>query len=251
MKKTGIYLTIIIIFTLSTWDVYSQKRNGRYGHDLPGVFSIMLSGVGPAYLFGDVGGKVLAVPFLGAEDWDAKNTRFFYSIGLRHLFPNNFGLKANVGYGKFSGTDEGTSNPRGYSFTSDITEFSVQSEYTLLGGPYSRVRTPNTLYVFAGAGILSYRPTLVRAGGIRSTDIQGSGGLTPVMPFGIGYQYKFNDNFAIGSEFGWRYTFSDFLDGLITPDSKSNDVLSNLNFTFTYRIYGGKPNQGNCNCIWW
>jgi len=55
MRKISIYL----IFLLSiTHFVSAQKRsNGRFGHDLPGVFYITLSGVGPAYLFGDVGGQ--------------------------------------------------------------------------------------------------------------------------------------------------------------------------------------------------
>lgn len=250
MRKISIYL--IFLLSISNFLSAQKRSNGRFGHDLPGVFSIMLSGVGPAYLFGDVGGKVQDQMFLGNTDWDMAKTRFLYSIGFRQLFPNNFGLKATLAYGQFAGTDEGTSNPtRGYSFTSDITELSIQSEYTLYGGPYSKVHTPSLLYVFAGAGVLSYRPNLIRDGGPRPTDIIETDGLTPVMPFGIGYQYQVSPRFAIGAEFGWRYTFTDFLDGVSTINSRSNDVLSNLNFTFTYKVYGGVPNAGNCNCNWW
>ena len=118
MRRISIYIIFLIFITHF---VSGQKRsNGRFGRDLPGVFSIMLSGVGPAYLFGDVGGQVQDQLLLGSTDWDMAKTRFLYSIGFRQLFPNNFGLKATLAYGQFAGTDEGTSNPtRGYSFTSE------------------------------------------------------------------------------------------------------------------------------------
>ena len=202
MRK--ISLSLIFLLLISNF-IAAQKRSlGQFTHDIPGIFSVMLSGVGPAYLFGDVGGRIEDQLFLGSTDWDMTKTRFLYSIGFRQHFPNNFGLKGTLAYGQFAGTDEGTSNPtRGYSFTSDITEISLQSEYTLYGGPYARRRTPNLVYIFAGAGILSYQPKLIRDGGPRPIDTVNGPGITPVMPFGIGYQYRFSTRFSLGAEFGW------------------------------------------------
>ena len=184
---------MIFLLLISNFIVAQKRLLGQFTHDIPGIFSVMLSGVGPAYLFGDVGGRIEDQIFLGSTDWDMTKTRFLYSIGFRQHFPNNFGLKGTLAYGQFAGTDEGTSNPtRGYSFTSDITEISLQSEYTLYGGPYARRRTPNLVYIFAGAGILSYQPILIRDGGPRPIDTVNGPGITPVMPFGIGYQYRFS-----------------------------------------------------------
>ena len=204
---------MVSFLIISNFIVAQKRLLGQFTHDIPGIFSVMLSGVGPAYLFGDVGGRIEDQIFLGSTDWDMTKTRFLYSIGFRQHFPNNFGLKGTLAYGQFAGTDEGTSNPtRGYSFTSDITEISLQSEYTLYGGPYARRRTPNLVYIFAGAGILSYQPILIRDGGPRPIDTVNGPGITPVMPFGIGYQYRFSTRFSLGAEFGWRYTFTDYLD---------------------------------------
>ena len=116
----------MVSFLIISNFIVAQKRSlGQFTHDIPGIFSVMLSGVGPAYLFGDVGGRIEDQIFLGSTDWDMTKTRFLYSIGFRQHFPNNFGLKGTLAYGQFAGTDEGTSNPtRGYSFTSDITEIS-------------------------------------------------------------------------------------------------------------------------------
>lgn len=162
---------MVSFLIISNFIVAQKRLLGQFTHDIPGIFSVMLSGVGPAYLFGDVGGRIEDQIFLGSTDWDMTKTRFLYSIGFRQHFPNNFGLKGTLAYGQFAGTDEGTSNPtRGYSFTSDITEISLQSEYTLYGGPYARRRTPNLVYIFAGAGILSYQPKLIRDGGPRPID---------------------------------------------------------------------------------
>ena len=249
MRKISLFLVSFLI--ISNFIVAQKRLLGQFTHDIPGIFSVMLSGVGPAYLFGDVGGRIEDQIFLGSTDWDMTKTRFLYSIGFRQHFPNNFGLKGTLAYGQFAGTDEGTSNPtRGYSFTSDITEISLQSEYTLYGGPYARRRTPNLVYIFAGAGILSYQPKLIRDGGPRPIDTVNGPGITPVMPFGIAYQYRFSTRFSLGAEFGWRYTFTDYLDCVTTPNSRNNDVLSNLNFTLTYKVYGDVPDD-KCNCNWW
>lgn len=259
------YLFLATIFILSVTSTFAQKSRGLYGNALPGSFSIMLSGVGPAYLFSDVGGRI-DEQLIRSFDWDLGHTRFMYSMGLRYLFPGNFGLKANVMFGNFTGDDANTSNAlRGYSFESRVTEFSVLGEFVLWGGPFAEVPNRNTLSVFAGAGVLHANSILNRAGGFRPTDhftetvsaadmFAGHSNqsiTTPVIPVGVSYQYSLNSNLSLGAEFAWRYTFTDFLEGLTTPDSRNNDVLVNLSFTVNYKLYGGKPNQYNCNCNWW
>ena len=94
MKK--ISLSLIFLLLISNF-IAAQKRSlGQFTHDIPGIFSVMLSGVGPAYLFGDVGGRIEDQLFLGSTDWDMTKTRFLYSIGFRQHFPNNFGLKGTL-----------------------------------------------------------------------------------------------------------------------------------------------------------
>jgi hypothetical protein len=48
MKK--ISLSLIFLLLISNF-IAAQKRSlGQFTHDIPGIFSVMLSGVGPAYL---------------------------------------------------------------------------------------------------------------------------------------------------------------------------------------------------------
>lgn len=247
MKK---FIYIALLYSVLMPQVKGQSARGLYGSGVPGSFSIMLSGIGPAYLFGDVGGRIdeqIIKPF----DWDFNHTRFMYSMGLRYLFPGNFGLKANVMFGSFTGNDDNTSNDlRAYSFESRVTEFSVLGEFVVWGGPFSEYPNRNSISVFAGAGVLNAQSNLYRTGGYRPTDTFLPSVTTPVIPAGISYQYALNSNLSVGAEFAWRYTFTDYLEGLSTPDSRNNDVLVNLSFTLNYKIYGGKPNQYNCNCNW-
>jgi len=45
-------------------------------------------------------------------------------------------------------------------------------------------------------------------------------------------------------ELGFQYPFTDFLDGITTPYSKSNDLITYLTFSVSYLIFGK-----NCNCL--
>ena len=81
MKKISLFLVSFLI--ISNFIVAQKRSLGQFTHDIPGIFSVMLSGVGPAYLFGDVGGRIEDQIFLGSTDWDMTKTRFLYSIGFR------------------------------------------------------------------------------------------------------------------------------------------------------------------------
>jgi len=239
----------------------AQGKNGLIGHKLPGTRSIMLSAIGPAYCFGDVGGSPSEQILFGVNDWDISKTGYMASLSLRHVFPNNVGIKATAFYGNYTGSDENSRQSidykRHYSFRTDILEFAVHGEYTIFGGPYSRNSSPHTLYVYAGAGIMYGRATL-KYNGItiishpknRPDDIVKLVNIAPVIPLGLGYQYQFTRTFSLGAEFGWHYIFSDYLDGVHPKFSKNMDALAALSFTFTYKISTTFPSEDKCNCLW-
>lgn len=259
-KLKNYYKTIcILLFCVFGLNVSNaQNRKGLYGHELPGTFSLAISTVGPSYLFGDVGGAVNE-QILGATDWNIKDTRYLFSIGAQHIFPNNFGVKANLFVGNFSGTDASTSNSvRGYTFNSQVYEASLQGQYVFFGGEYSKFKTPHTLYLLAGVGYLMSTSANTYLGvpisgfnPARPDDVLASQVFTATLPLGIGYTFKLTKRISLGTEFGYHYIFSDLVDGLSTPSSRSNDVLCDLNFVFSYKIYGGRPNADKCNCLWY
>lgn len=270
MKKTLLFTMIVFTFTLDLNAQWFKKsysitptitdlnigNDGRIQHLIPGTTSIMVSAFGPAYCFGDPGVLSTKTFFLNVFDFNLLDTRFVYSLGLRHIFPNNFGLKATGYYGTFTGTDIGSIYPtRGYSFNSKVLEFTVNAEYILLGGPNDKYLTPHTLYVFAGAGVLHSNVVLMQNDIVITTpplsrpfDKIQLVTTAPVIPMGIGYQYQLNYRLSIGAEFVYHYVFSDFVDGIQTQGSKNNDALTSLSFTFAYKIVHNSK-KSKCNCI--
>jgi hypothetical protein len=76
----------------------------------------------------------------------------------------------------------------------------------------------------------------VKPNNILAPNIIKSGGITGVVPLGLGVTMIYSDKFNFGVEIGGRFTLSDNLDGYTSATSKSNDVYHILNFTFTYKI---------------
>jgi len=221
-----------------------------------GTMSIMLSAFGPAYCFGDPGVLSTKKFFFNVFDFNLLDTRFMYSLGVRHIFPNNVGMKATAYYGTFIGTDEGSLYPaRGYSFKTNVMEFTLQAEYIFLGGPNSKRLNPHTMYVFAGAGIMHSNAILkfennaifVPVIGRLNDKIQLIA-TAPVLPIGLGYQLRLNYRWSLGGEFVYHTVFSDFVDGLQTSGSKNNDALTSISFTFAYKLFQNRfKNPCNCN----
>jgi len=238
MNKRLLY---ILLFISVVSGIGAQRRYGLYGHRNGDGYSILMGGAGPAYLFGDVGGSMKSTLFKGTT-FNYSSTRNFVTLGYRYIFPNNLSLRLNVFYGSFYGADTLTNlQARKYAFRSDLMETSLQSELFLLGGPRQLGSTRHSLYLFAGGGIIIHKPHLW--GNSRSTDIIKSDviGYTPILPFGVGYEFYLGNGFSVGGEMAFRYAYGDFLDGLKTPDSDNNDVLTNFNITFSYNFSLGNP----------
>jgi len=239
MKK---FLVIIQLVILCLFPIYSQKKGliSTGGSSM----SVVLNSVSLAYCFGDVGGSYQKQFLNCINDWDISNTRYLVSLGLRQLFKKDLGYEINVLYGSFVGDDANSRNEmRDYSYKNKVVGFSLQAEYVILGGfdPYKL--NLHTLYIYLGGGILNSDSKLWRKGlsisetpSDRPYDKVKLTDTTPIIPVGIGYQYHLTSNFSIGAELGWIYSFSDYLDGIITQYSKRKDTLANLNITFTYKF---------------
>ncbi len=209
-----------------------QGKSGLYGRHYRSMLSV---GFGPAYMFGDIGGKLNSTIFAGT-DFAPSSIRFDMFAAYRFLVSSHFGLKANFVYGNYSGTDFNTNlykPTRSYEFTSNVFEVSLQGEYFILGAPLHLRTTKHSVYVCGGAGVLMH--TAVVGGHHRTFDqINQESLTTPVLPVGIGYEYYLGSGCLVGAQYNVRYVFGDFLDGIVTPDSKQNDFISSLNFTFSY-----------------
>ena len=172
-----------------------------------------------------------------------------FTLGYRTTYGNNLGYKLALSYSNFTGNDNWAKEiDRRYSYTSSVLQLALQAEYFIkIGRRYYYKPTPNAIYFFVGAGVLRSDASLNLGGAPpRSNYIYKPISYAPVIPFGFGYQYNFNNNFLLGAEFNGRFPFSDYIDGFKPPlvilkngvktVSKSNDVMGGFSITFTYLL---------------
>ena len=229
MRKLFLSFSLIILIPLS---LLSQRRYGQIEKSNANSGAILLS-LGTEYCFADTKKS----PFSqGISD----NKEF--SLGYKAKYSNNLGYRAQINYTTVTGSD-GVSENRNYDFSSKIWQASIHGEYTVnLGQIFNRLDSPNSIYIFLGIGLINTSANLnyyQRIDYNYKTRKNNETDISAVIPYGIGYQYEFNNNFSFGIEYNLRYSFSDYLDGFKPPypDSKSNDILQGFSFIFGYKIF--------------
>lgn len=265
MKKW--FFVLVILSLLVSNQASAQSRHGLYQFSQPGSKSIVLTGIGPAFLFGDLGGNVQSGIL---KDFDVELAKIMFTLSYRYVFPNNIGLNVFGLYNEFVHSDANSRNAvRGYDSKVNLAIIGTHIEYNFIGGEYAQFYTPHTLYVFAGLGVLfslntlnSTNPTIplyLNKLGKVITESNSTDNLTatfaktrtisPVLPIGVGYDYAISDQISIGAEYTINLPFSDYIDGISPSGSKSADYLMSLNLTLTYK-FSNMPNANRRRVIW-
>jgi Domain of unknown function (DUF6089) len=150
-----------------------------------------------------------------------------YGVSLRYNYTRFFSVKTNLLLAQVSGADANSQSPkareRNLSFRSDVTEISVQAEYSPMGFDIlaGKITTP---YIFAGVGGFLFNPQAALKGTWYDlqplgTEGQGMTGYNTrykrfslSVPVGIGLRFSINRRVNLGFEFGVRRTLTDYLD---------------------------------------
>jgi len=114
---------------------------------------------------------------------------------LRYLLTDNIEGEFGVGLSEL----------RGVNYTTSI----VPIDYHFLISPFN-LETWNP-YLYVGGGALHYE--LLKSPNYYTTDLNRAG-WTGVIPAGIGFQFKLDDQMIVDLSGGYNYTFSDNLDGI-------------------------------------
>jgi opacity protein-like surface antigen len=195
----------------------------------------LTASAGPAILFGDMDG-----PAFKEISFNKNN---MVSIGLKYISTNNFGFKLSYMYGNFISSDIGSKYEltRAYTINTTQSEFSLQGQYFLLGGPNLQNSKYHSLYLFAGFGLIQTNASLFVSGQPQkeATGFTPSK-ITPIIPFGFGYQYAISKNFNIGAEIGVHYALSDDVDGFNPKGSNFNDFITHISLTLSYELLKGR-----------
>ena len=223
-------LLSVLIISFFFGELQAQRGRGLVDRSEESQSFITLS-LGPEYCQSDVQGSIFNPISLNNND---------LTFGYRTTFANNLGYKIAFSTSNFSGQDNSSIYKRRYSYTSNVIQLALQAEYFIkIGREYYYKPTPNAIYFFLGAGYLKSNANLnLGSSGKLGKYFYKPISYAAVIPFGIGYQYNFNNNFLLGAEFNARYPFSDYIDGFKPPNtfSKSNDVMGGISITLTYLL---------------
>ncbi len=212
MKKVTFLFLALLSFSLTTQaqDTCKVCKPYKWEIGLP---------IGVNQYFGDMH---CSRPYASA------NSIMIGAFARRHI-NDYFALRGQILFGRLAGND--LDNPTGrwdyrrLKFSSPMTEVAVLGEYYPFkerkyncDGTFRRTLAP---YLFGGIGAVFTNPTVTIQPGatfppvqrLLDQDMANLKKAALVLPFGVGLKYNVAERWTIGGEVGYRYAFSDYLDG--------------------------------------
>jgi len=215
---------------------------------------------------------------------DPKQIHFAGGVLVRYNITRYFTIKGNVYDGTISGNDEDATNPknrqRNLNFTSNILDVGINGEINLTGfeasSRYFKTQYKTSPYLFGGVAIFHFDPEgfdPVTGQWVRLQPLGTEGQGTPryndrtkyaltqvSIPFGFGLKHNISEHWNLGFEFGWRKTFTGYLDD-VSNTYVPNDYLSHFSGALAARmaignnpanlVYGDNVDRGNPNTDDW
>lgn len=149
---------------------------------------------------------------------------------LRYDFHSRWAVQFGFAYGNIEGGNPDAIEKRNLSFRSHIIEGSLTVQFNFVPyqtGAYAKRFTP---YMFAGIGVFGFNPKTQYNGNwyeLQPLCTEGQGlsqypdrkpySLIQLsVPFGLGFKCRIGRYFTIGAEYGFRKTWTDYLDDVST-----------------------------------
>jgi hypothetical protein len=212
----------------------------------------LVGAIGTATFFGDVGGFSHGENAWGLKDITFLQTRYSLNFSVKYRITQNLNARISITHGILHATDErGSNESRGYEATNTILEPALIGEYYFIrnsaensylfnkgrGKGLGGILRSLDVYAFTGIAGLKYsiepNQALQDNMTLKGLDTKG---FTAAIPLGVGSTVATSPNITLGLELGFRYAFTDYLDGYTSQYSRANDVYYFLHFTFTYRL---------------
>jgi len=242
--KNNYFLLSLIAFAFFTQTAFTQNRDqNRTARTNESVSSLFFS-AGGSRCIGDFRSTTQGTLF--AEPFNFSLVRYELSLGYRHSFSNRLGYRVSLHHGLYESTDLNQNFP---NTTSNITMFTFLGEFDIFQS--SAAARPWRVYVYGGGG-LAYASINIEGGLDAARNAAGervtfrTSTFAPIIPAGLGFDMQISPNFNIGVEGGFKYAFSDYLNGVRIAGSQ-NDMLLNVSITLSYRLCG-LFRRGRCGC---
>ncbi len=215
MKAVQIHLALAVLASA----LVAGEARAQYKWDIGGH-------LGGANYLGEFGGKEKT-----RQDfiWDMKLSQTRWAVGAfaRYKINRTISVSSGIMYYRIQGGDYLSTNPervgRNLSFRNDMFELYARPEFTIfqdndLGGR-GRYRTDFRLFAYVGGAVYLSNPKgqINHSGEYynlreQNTELANYSSLGFAIPAGMGFHFTFKRRHRIGWDFGWRTTFSDYLD---------------------------------------
>ena len=177
---------------------------------------------------------------------------------VRYHFNDNFALRTSFIGTKISGDDinSKTNAARNFNFSARVRELSVVGEFDLMGkrrfdkNSFKKTFSPYLLGGLALANILpetnffqgsANDPEMIQKD--KNTNINGA---LLCLPVGLGFKYDINRDWTFNLEAGYRFTYSDYLDGVsMSANPLNNDGYAFAGVMIAYRIPAVTDSDGD------
>jgi hypothetical protein len=234
MKKIIVLFVAIVTSTIS----FSQITNWEIGIMLGG--SNYVGDINSMFNKGD-----------NSSEWNQFESSFnFYNIhfmgGLtaRYNFNPRWAVSGNILFSKLSGDDSHFKNERNLNFHSMISEASVLCEFNFLDYRTGTKQHRFTPYIFGGLALFHFNPKTEIIDPIEQEEVtvnlhdlntegegmEGKGSNYHLwqiaVPFGIGVKFSLSQYICIGAQWGFRKTFTDYIDDISTTYVDRTALLS-------------------------
>jgi outer membrane protein with beta-barrel domain len=180
-----------------------------------------------------------------------------FSLGARYDLTEHITARGYITLTSLKGDDKKGSTvmqQRNLNFKSKLSELELSAQYSLFS-LNDRWWTP---YVFAGVGVFHFKPfTKDSVGGktfLQPLSTEGQGFMAGVdnykltqfcIPLGIGAEYSLNEDMRLGIEFGYRKTFTDYIDDVSTVYVDEAALLSARGQTAVDLAWRGDEKTGS------
>lgn len=271
MKKVGALVLIVALVACFAQDAYSQinrkniKRNNRNISSFRGnkysfkrnVYNAVGISLNAFNYYGDLS------PTSKKLSTDLSFTRPAVGLSFIHRFGPRYQLVGSLTFGGLKGSDKESADPndkdgqyryvRNLSFRNRIQELSVVAQVDLFENQATYIsRVRGTPYLFAGLAVFHHNPQaqapetdlngnpLPEAGEwVSLKDLKTEGKdyklIQLAIPFGVGVRFRINELMDIAGEFGFRYTFTDYLDDVSKNYVNLNTLDGELAKAMAYR----------------
>lgn len=226
------HISILLLFGF----LFIQSAMGQKTAEL----GLML---GRSYYLGEVNPKT---------HWGNGVGSFSYGALLRYNLNERYSLKLGLNRAKLEGVDVNSdllfNRARKTEFNTKLTEITANIEFNFLPYKLGDRDKPFSPYLFTGFSYYWYNPeTTINGSDVVTSEVNTDEGIA--FAFGPGIKLNLGRKMSFNFEWGFRKTFTDYLDGLpnvsndIFEQGKdyNNDWYAIMGFMLTYKITDEGP----------